>query len=91
MTQTVHRPGTIPLTGAQYEIAAGGYQAVATELGAGLRELRYAGRPVIAGHLMTIPAHRRRPPRRRASARSLDSSRLAPLLTEHQPRTPGAT
>jgi aldose 1-epimerase len=50
MTQTVHRPGTIPLTGAQYEIAAGGYQAVATELGAGLRELRYAGRPVIAGY-----------------------------------------
>ena len=50
MTQTVHRPGTIPLTGAQYEIAAGGYQAVATELGAGLRELRYGGHPVIAGY-----------------------------------------
>jgi aldose 1-epimerase len=50
MTQTVPRPGTIPLTGAQYEIAAGGYQAVATELGAGLRELRYGGRPIIAGY-----------------------------------------
>lgn len=37
----------IPLTGAQHEIAAGGYQAVITELGAGLRELRYEGRPVI--------------------------------------------
>ena len=50
MTQTVHGAGTIPLTGTQYEIAAGGYQAVATELGAGLRELRYGGRPVIAGY-----------------------------------------
>ena len=40
----------IPLTGAQYEIAAGEYQAVATELGAGLRELRHGGRPVIAGY-----------------------------------------
>src|SRR5262245_55925190 len=35
-----------PLTGAQYEIAAGGYQAVVTELGAGLRELRPRGRPL---------------------------------------------
>jgi aldose 1-epimerase len=40
----------IPLTGAQYEIAAGGYLAVATELGAGLRELRHAGSPVITGY-----------------------------------------
>jgi len=50
MTPAVHPPATVPLTGAQYEIAAGGYQAVATELGAGLRELRYRGRPVIAGY-----------------------------------------
>ena len=48
MTQTVHGAGTIPLTGTQYEIAAGGYQAVATELGGGLRELRHGGRPAIA-------------------------------------------
>jgi aldose 1-epimerase len=39
-----------PLTGAQYEIAAGGYFAVATELGAGLRELRHRDRPLIAGY-----------------------------------------
>jgi aldose 1-epimerase len=50
MTHTVHRPETIPLTGAQHEIAAGGYRAVATELGAGLRELRYDGRAVIASY-----------------------------------------
>ena len=50
MTPAVHRQATIPLTGAQYEIAAGGYQAVATELGAGLRELRCNGRPVITGY-----------------------------------------
>ena len=50
MTPAVHPPATVPLTGAQYEIAAGGYQAVATELGAGLRELRYGGRPVLAGY-----------------------------------------
>jgi aldose 1-epimerase len=36
-----------PLTGAQHEISAGDYQAVVTELGAGLRELHYQGRPVI--------------------------------------------
>src|SRR5262249_60299622 len=39
-----------PLTGAQYELAAGDYLAVVTELGAGLRELRYRGRPLIAGY-----------------------------------------
>jgi aldose 1-epimerase len=39
-----------PLTGAQYEIAAGGYSAVATELGAGLRELRHRDQPLIAGY-----------------------------------------
>ena len=51
MTPAVHPPGTVPLTGAQYEIAAGGYQAVVTELGGGLRELRYGGRPAIAEYL----------------------------------------
>jgi aldose 1-epimerase len=50
MTPAVHPAATVPLTGAQYEIAAGGYQAVATELGGGLRELRHGGRPVIAGY-----------------------------------------
>jgi len=39
-----------PLTGAQYEISAGDYSAVVTELGAGLRQLRYGGRPVLAGY-----------------------------------------
>ena len=48
MTPAVHPPATVPLTGNQHEIAAGGYQAVATELGGGLRELRYGGRPAIA-------------------------------------------
>jgi aldose 1-epimerase len=40
----------IPVTGGQYEIAAGAYTAVVTELGAGLRELRRDGHPVIAGY-----------------------------------------
>lgn len=39
-----------PLTGAQYEIAAGEYRATITELGAGLRELTRAGRPLITGY-----------------------------------------
>ena len=39
-----------PLTGSQYEIASGDYLAVATELGAGLRELRHRGRPLITGY-----------------------------------------
>jgi aldose 1-epimerase len=37
----------VPLTGTQHEISAGDYRAVVTELGAGLRELHYLGRPVI--------------------------------------------
>ncbi len=37
----------VPLSGAQYEIAAGDYQATVTELGAGLRLLRHRGQPVI--------------------------------------------
>ena len=32
---------TIPLTGTQYEIEAGDYRATVTELGAGLRGLRF--------------------------------------------------
>ena len=37
---------SIPLTGAQYRIAAGDYSATITELGAGVREFRYRDRPV---------------------------------------------
>jgi len=40
----------IPLTGVQYEIEAGHYQATVTELGAGLRELTFRGQPVVAGY-----------------------------------------
>jgi len=40
----------VPLTGEQYEIEAGQYRATVTELGAGLRELAWHGRPLIAGH-----------------------------------------
>ena len=38
------------LTGTQYEIAAGEYLAAVTELGAGLRELRHRGQPLITGY-----------------------------------------
>jgi len=41
---------TLPLTGTQYDIAAGEYQATVTELGAGLRSLSRAGQQVIAGY-----------------------------------------
>jgi aldose 1-epimerase len=40
-------PSGVPLTGAQYEIAAGDYRATVTELGAGLRRLSYRDRPAI--------------------------------------------
>ena len=40
----------VPLTGQQYEIEAGDYRATVTELGAGLRELRFRGQPLIAGY-----------------------------------------
>ena len=36
-----------PLSGSQYEILAGDYQATVTELGAGLRQLRHRGVPLI--------------------------------------------
>jgi aldose 1-epimerase len=47
---SVMTPAMSPLTGAQYEIAAGDYRAIATELGAGLRELRHRDRPLITGY-----------------------------------------
>jgi aldose 1-epimerase len=43
-------PSVVPLTGAQHEIGAGDYRAVVTELGAGLRQLTFRGRPVISGY-----------------------------------------
>jgi len=41
---------TVPLTGAQYEIAAGEYQATITELGAGLRTLTRRGLHLVRGY-----------------------------------------
>ncbi|HUZ27152.1 MAG TPA: aldose 1-epimerase family protein [Streptosporangiaceae bacterium] len=38
----------VPLTGTQYDIAAGEYRATVTELGAGLRRLSFQGCPVIS-------------------------------------------
>ena len=38
------------VTGEQYQISAGSYHATVTGLGAGLRELLFGGRPVIAGY-----------------------------------------
>ena len=40
---------TIPLTGTQYEIEAGGYRATVTELGAGLRGLRFGDTFLVTG------------------------------------------
>jgi aldose 1-epimerase len=40
----------LPLTGAQYELAAGDYRATVTELGAGLRQLEHRGQPVLASY-----------------------------------------
>lgn len=37
-------------SGEQYEIRGGGYRAVVTECGAGLRVLEYDGRPLVAGY-----------------------------------------
>src|SRR5262249_7619079 len=45
-----HGSAMSPLTGTQYEIAAGEYLAAVTELGAGLRELRHRGQPLITGY-----------------------------------------
>jgi aldose 1-epimerase len=41
---------TLPLTGAQFEITAGDYQANITQLGAGLRSLTVRGQPVVTGY-----------------------------------------
>src|ERR1700722_18606581 len=41
---------TIPLTGTQYEIEAGDYKATVTELGAGLRGLRYGDTQLVTGY-----------------------------------------
>jgi aldose 1-epimerase len=41
---------TLPLSGAQYDIAAGDYLATVTELGAGLRQLRLRGRHLITSY-----------------------------------------
>src|ERR1700761_7924421 len=38
------------VTGEQVELAAGDYRAVVTGLGAGLRELSFAGQPVVYGY-----------------------------------------
>ena len=40
----------IPVTGAQYSIAAGDYHATVTELGAGLRTLSLGGQPIVVGY-----------------------------------------
>ena len=40
---------TIPLTGTQYEIEAGDYRATVTELGAGLRGLRFGDTSIVTG------------------------------------------
>jgi aldose 1-epimerase len=40
----------LPLTGAQYDISAGDYQATVTELGAGLRQLSKRGQELIASY-----------------------------------------
>ncbi len=40
----------LPVTGAQYAIAAGEYKATVTELGAGLRTLTLGGQPVVKGY-----------------------------------------
>jgi aldose 1-epimerase len=49
---------TIPLTGTQYEIEAGGYQATVTELGAGLRGLKFGDTPLVVGYdVDELPPH----------------------------------
>lgn len=43
-------------SGEQYELQAGGYRAVVTECGGGLRELSYDGRPLVEGYPVDRPA-----------------------------------
>ena len=40
----------VPVTGEQFELTAGDYRALVTGLGAGLRELSFAGQPVVYGY-----------------------------------------
>jgi aldose 1-epimerase len=40
----------VPLTGAQHRLAAGPYEAVVVEVGAGVRELRHRGQPILDGY-----------------------------------------
>ncbi|MGA2830202.1 MAG: aldose 1-epimerase family protein [Streptosporangiaceae bacterium] len=47
---TGSQEASVPVTGAQYELSAGDYRAVITELGAGLRELSQGGTPVVFGY-----------------------------------------
>lgn len=44
-------------TGRQYEIRRGGFRAVVTEVGAGLRELSADGRPLVRGFAADEPVH----------------------------------
>ncbi len=48
--QTIMSAEPVPLTGTQYYIQAGDYQACVTELGAGLRRLTYRDQPLITGY-----------------------------------------
>lgn len=43
-------------SGEQYVVQGGGYRAVVTECGAGLRELGYDGRPLVEGYPEDVPA-----------------------------------
>jgi len=45
-----HQEASVAVTGEQYEVSAGDYRAVVTELGAGLRELSRSDSPVIFGY-----------------------------------------
>ena len=48
--QTIMSAEPVPLTGTQYYIQAGDYQACVTELGGGLRRLTYRDQPLITGY-----------------------------------------
>jgi aldose 1-epimerase len=52
MPDVPHAPGLTPtpLTGKQFTISAGEYRASVTQLGGGLRDLSYRGRPLITGY-----------------------------------------
>lgn len=50
------RPAPIPPSGDQFTIEAGGYRAVVTECGGGLRELSFDGRPLIDGFAEDVMA-----------------------------------